>query len=207
MAYALPYDPQAARDHLRRIPALAPLIENIALPALELELTVYHRLISAIIYQQLSGKAASTIYGRFIDLFPDDYPDPHHLLSLDRPTLRAAGLSSQKAAYVHKVAEYFLAHELLQAPWETFSDQEVMDRLLPVKGVGEWTVQMILMFALGRPDVLPTGDLGIQQGMQRLLGLTGEKKVLQQQMTAAAEAWRPYRSVACRYLWRWLDQG
>ncbi|MCB0635784.1 MAG: DNA-3-methyladenine glycosylase 2 family protein [Lewinella sp.] len=206
MPYTLPYDHQQALSHLRRDEHLAPLINRISLPDLELELSVYHRLISAIIYQQLSGKAAATIYGRFIDLFPDDYPDPGHLLSLEHTTLRTAGLSNQKSTYVQNVAEYFLTHHLLDAPWETMPDEEIVRLLLPIKGVGEWTVHMILMFALGRPDVLPTGDLGVQQAMQRLLGLTGEKKELQRQMIAAAEPWRPYRSVASRYLWRWLDQ-
>lgn len=203
--YTLPYKPADADAHLLGIDHFRPLVEAIELPPLELELSVYHRLIVAIIYQQLSGKAASTIYGRFIDLFPDGYPAPEHLLSIEHDVLRGVGLSNQKARYVKNVATHFLEHDLLEAPWQSYGDEQIKALLLPIKGVGLWTVQMILMFALGRPDVLPTGDLGIQQGMQRLLGLEADKKELPKQMEAAAEAWRPYRSVACRYLWRFLD--
>jgi DNA-3-methyladenine glycosylase II len=192
-------------DHLRRDPILAPLLDRISLPAYEREADVYARLIRAIVFQQLSGKAASTIHGRFLGLFPDGYPHPDALLALDLPALRSVGLSQQKSTYIQNIARYFLEHNLFDQNWDDRSDQEVLDLLTPIKGVGYWTVEMLLMFTLDRPDVLPLDDLGIQQAMQGLYNLDGKGKVLQRQMTETAEPWRPYRTYACYYLWRWKD--
>ena len=194
-----------AKKHLSQDPVFAPLVETIQLEPLNLTNDVYLRLVRAIVYQQLSGKAATTIYGRFTDLFEDGYPHPESVLGLDLPSLRQVGLSRQKATYIQNVAEHFVQNDLLRQDWSKVRDEAVIGELTRIKGVGTWTVQMILMFSLGRKDILPTGDLAIQQSMQQLYELEGTGRTLEHQMLKVAEAWRPYRSVAARYLWRWKD--
>lgn len=191
--------------HLSRDRALVPLLEQISIPDRHSESDVYAQLIRAIVFQQLSGKAASTIHGRFLGLFPDGYPWPELLLALELEELRAVGLSQQKATYIQHIARYFMEHQLFDHPWHQLKDEEVLALLTPIKGVGKWTVEMLLMFTLQRTDVLPLDDLGIQQAMQGLYGLEGKGKGLHKQMEAIAEAWRPYRTYACWYLWRWKD--
>jgi DNA-3-methyladenine glycosylase II len=106
---------------------------------------------------------------------------------------------------VQNVARYFLENDLLRQDWSRLRDEDITQQLTEIKGVGTWTAQMILMFGLGRKDILPVGDLAIQQSMQQLYQLDGKGKQLQQQMIKQAERWRPYRSVASRYLWKWKD--
>jgi DNA-3-methyladenine glycosylase II len=166
---------------------------------------VYERLIRAIIYQQLSGKAASSIHGRFLTLFPDEYPDPGMLLSLDVSELRSAGLSRQKAGYLHNVAEFFQNEALIDKDWSSMEDEAIIKYLTQIKGVGKWTVEMILMFTLNRSDVFPLDDLGIQQAMQLLYGIEEKGRLLKVKMFEKAENWRPYRTYASWYLWRWKE--
>lgn len=166
---------------------------------------VYFDLLESIVSQQLSVKAAATIHGRFIGLFEDGFPHPEKLLALDVPTLRSVGLSNQKAGYMHNVAEFFVQENLQAADWSVFTDEEIVKKLTAIKGVGRWTVEMILMFTLNRPDVLPVDDLGIQNAMKRLYGLEETGKILRARMVELAEPWRPYRTYACRYLWKWKD--
>lgn len=190
---------------LRQDRILAPLFEQLELPPLLPTEDVYGRLQRAIIYQQLSGKAATTIYNRFIALFPGGYPEPTEVVKLDEPTLRGVGLSKQKSGYVHNVAVFFEEHALIGTDWARYQDEEIIQLLTQIKGVGEWTVQMILIAALNRPDVWPTKDLAIQQAMQALYQLDGRGRHLEKQMIAAAEKWRPHRTLVARYLWRWRD--
>ena len=194
-----------AKKHLSKDPVFAPLLNGIRLEPLELTNDVYLRLLRAIVYQQLSGKAAATIYGRFINLFNDGYPHPEQVISFDLATLRKVGLSRQKASYIQNVAQHFVDHDLLRQDWSRVPDDYIIRELTQIKGVGTWTVQMILMFSLGRKDILPTGDLAIQQSMRELYQLEGRGKKLEQQMLKIADSWRPYRTVAARYLWRWKD--
>jgi DNA-3-methyladenine glycosylase II len=186
-------------------PRLARVLQETEVAPLDLTTDVYGRLLRAIVFQQLSGKAATTIYRRFLQLFPEQSPKPELLLAFDVPGLRAAGLSRQKATYVQNVAGHFAENDLLQIDWSSWSDDAILEELTQIKGVGEWTVQMILIFALGRPDVLPTADLAIQQSMQHLYGLDGRGKQLVRQMLKVAEIWRPHRSLVSRHLWRWRD--
>ena len=167
---------------------------------------VYFRLTRAIVSQQLSVKAASTIHGRFLDLFPDAYPEPGLLLGLDLPTLRAVGLSRQKAGYLQNVAEFFQNEDLLSKNWDLMEDDAIIEYLTQIKGVGKWTVQMLLMFTLNRPDVFPVDDLGIQQAIQRKYGIEGKGRVFKAKMLEIAEKWRPYRTCASLYLWAWKDK-
>jgi DNA-3-methyladenine glycosylase II len=195
----------SAKKHLRKDPVLAPLVEQIQLPPLDLTNDIYLRLLRAIVFQQLSGKAANTIYSRFVALFPEAYPQPEQLILFQEDQLRTAGLSRQKAQYVQNVARYFSEQELHRQDWSKVPDEHILEQLTAIKGVGNWTAQMILMFSLGRKDIFPIGDLAIQQSMQQLYQLSGKGKPLQKQMEKVAQAWRPYRTVACRYLWQWKD--
>ena len=189
--------------HLRREPHLAPLVERHTLkPRPDHGGDVYFGLLRSITYQQLSGRAAGTIFGRFLDLFPDGYPYPERLLEFSESDLRAVGMSRPKARYLHGVAEFWLEHKLIDQDWSVLSDQEISDLLTQIKGVGRWTVEMVLMFVLKRPDLLPLDDLVVRRNLIALFGLEELRgKALVQAMTEAAEPWRPYRSYASRYLW------
>jgi len=162
-------------------------------------------LLESIMSQQLSGKAASTIHGRFCRLFPDQRPTPQRLLQLTADELRAAGVSRQKAGYLHNVANFFLEHDLSHAALQKLDDAAILALLTQIKGVGRWTVEMILMFSLRRPDVFPVDDLGIQLAIKQLYGLRTRGTRLRKRMEALADAWRPQRTLACRYLWRWRN--
>ncbi|MCB0662412.1 MAG: DNA-3-methyladenine glycosylase 2 family protein [Saprospiraceae bacterium] len=162
---------------------------------------VYPYLVRSITSQQLSVKAAATIHGRFLDLFEEKYPHPEILSELDTEVLRSVGLSYQKAAYVKNVAQYFLENQ--DESWDKLTDGEIIQKLTTIKGVGKWTVEMVLMFALKRPDVFPIDDLGIRQAMIELYDVQLEKKALYQKLEEIAAPWGPYRTIACRYLWHW----
>jgi DNA-3-methyladenine glycosylase II len=161
----------------------------------------FEALVSAVISQQLSTKAADTIRGRVLALIPSLTPEA--LLAVPVPDLRAAGLSGQKAAYLRDLAEHVGDGRLDLHRLRQLTDDEVVDAIVAVKGFGRWTAQMFLMFSLHRPDVLPTGDLGIVKGMQIVLGMKRRPSV--RTMERAAKPWQPYRSIACWYLWRTLE--
>lgn len=201
-----PFFPEQIKSHLAADPILDPLIRDIPFPKLE-EREVFSSLVGSIVSQQLSTKAAATIQRRLLDLFPQQKIDPELLLALPTAALRAVGLSRQKSQYVRNVAAFFLDHELQQAHWPDYSDGEVIELLTRIKGVGRWTAEMVLMFTLHRPDILPVDDLGIQQAFGGLYGLDlqQKKKDLYRQMKAIAAPWAPYRSYASFYLWRWKD--
>lgn len=167
---------------------------------------LYVSLMVSIVSQQLSVKAADTIYGRFEKLFPDNYPDANILLRIDDDQLRACGLSYQKAGYLKNIARFSLENTLEYKKLYRKSDDELIDYLTQIKGVGRWTAEMILMFSLNRADVMPLDDGGIQNAMKNLYNLEGKGKQLHQQMIAISESWKPYRSIACRHLWMWKDQ-
>jgi DNA-3-methyladenine glycosylase II len=192
--------------HLSRDPLLASIIPAIAFPDYGANNTdVYFGLLESITSQQLSVKAADTIFKRFLALFPNDYPTAELLVETPHENLRGVGLSNQKAQYMRNTATFFLEHQLFEKDWSDYSDAEVVQTLSSIKGVGKWTVEMILMFVLRRPDVFPIDDLGVRQAMIRLYKVESEGKAQYQQLTEIAEAWRPYRTYACRYLWRWKD--
>ena len=189
--------------HLRQEPRLAPIVERYTLKVRpDHGGDVYFGLIRSITYQQLSGRAAGTIFGRFLDLFPDGYPHPERLLEMSVADLRAVGMSRSKASYLHNVAGFWLEHKLIGEDWDKYTDEEVLDLLTQIKGVGRWTVEMVLMFVLQRPDLLPLDDLVVRRNLIALFELHDLKgKKLIEAMVEAAEPWRPYRSYASRYLW------
>lgn len=163
----------------------------------------FQALLRSIVYQQLSGKAAGTIHGRVLTRTGDP-PRPETVLSLSDDELRACGLSRAKTAAVKDLAAHTETGTVPAAALlRTLENADIIDRLTQVRGIGPWTVQMYLMFGLGRPDILPTTDLGIQKGVQSLDGLGALPKPAE--VEARGEAWRPYRTIASWYLWRSLD--
>ncbi len=163
----------------------------------------YGALVRSIVGQQLSTKAARTIYERLIDRFGGRTPTPAELLAADPEEVRASGLSRPKVAYLRDLAARIEDGALDLEHLAELPDEEVVATLVEIKGLGRWTAEMFLMFHLGRPDVLPVGDLGIRRAIERAYALDGAPKP--DELTAIAEPWRPQRSLACLYLWRSLD--
>jgi DNA-3-methyladenine glycosylase II len=164
----------------------------------------YGALVRAIAGQQLSVLAARAIYGRLTARFEDRPPTPEEILADDPEELRAAaGFSRAKVSYLRSLAEHVIAGELELELLDDLSDEDVMAELVAVKGIGVWTAQMFLMFQLERPDVLPVGDLGIRRAIELAYGLDGLPDPAT--MEKIAEPWRPQRTLACRYLWRSLQ--
>jgi DNA-3-methyladenine glycosylase II len=197
---------RARRVLMRRDPVLAAIIKRHGDCGLRTARgpDIFNGLIQSIISQQLSTKAAATIYKRFIALLPDGgNPAPDHVLPLDDAALRAVGLSRQKISYLRDLSQKVLDGSLQPATLGDLPDESVIEVLTRVKGVGRWTAEMILIFRLLRPDVLPVGDLGIVKAIQRAYGL--RKTPDAKRMLKIAEPWRPYRSVASWYLWRSLE--
>ncbi|MEA2331130.1 MAG: DNA-3-methyladenine glycosylase [Thermoleophilaceae bacterium] len=165
----------------------------------------YGALLRSIVGQQLSTKAASTIYGRLTDIFGGHAPTPKQLLAADPEAIRAAGLSRPKIAYLRDLAQHVEEGTLELARLPDLPDEEVTAQLTAIKGLGQWTSDMFLMFHLGRPDILPVGDQGIRRAVQveyRLRKLPDSKR-----MEKIARPWRPYRTLACLYLWSSLDNA
>ena len=166
---------------------------------------LYYKLLSSIVSQQLSTKVAAVIFRRFTALFPGDYPHPQLVLEAPDELLRGAGLSFQKIGYVRNVASFAAAGYMAHAAIDAMESEDLIKHLTQIKGVGRWTVEMLLMFALERPDVFPVDDLGIQNAMKRHYGIEESGKALKLRMQGIAENWRPYRSIASKYLWQSLD--
>jgi DNA-3-methyladenine glycosylase II len=167
--------------------------------------THYDALVRSIVFQQLSGKAASTIHRRFSELYPGKRPRAERVLASTDAQLRSAGLSRQKIGYLRDLSARVTDGTLPLAHLGRLPDDAIIEHLVQVKGIGRWTVQMFLMFRLGRPDVLPELDLGVQNAIQRAYGLA--KRPTPKEVLAIGEKWRPYASVASWYLWRSLENG
>lgn len=187
---------------------LASIIASVELPTLQGDGDVYAALIRSIVSQQLSTKAAATIYNRFLNLFDNRYPDKDVIIAFSEEQLRSVGLSRQKANYIKNVAHFFLEIEKdRETDWASMTDEAIITYLTQIKGVGKWTVEMMLMFTLQRLDVLPLDDLAIRNRMIKLYDVQATGKQIKVELTSIAESWRPYRSVACRYLWQWTDKN
>jgi DNA-3-methyladenine glycosylase II len=196
---------RARRLLVRRDPVLAAAIRQIGPCGLASRQRDDHltALVSAIVSQQLSIHAAATIFGRLLDLFPDRrIPDAAAIGRIDDQTLRGVGFSGQKVRYVRDLCARIADGSLRLDELDLLPDEEVIGRLTAVKGFGRWTAEMFLMFRLHRPDVLPVDDLGILRAVQRLYRLRARPKAAR--VLKLGEAWRPYRSVACWYLWQTL---
>ncbi len=167
---------------------------------------VFMSLCGAIMSQQLSTRVAQVIHKRFLNLFDGREPQPEEVLDLTHETLRGIGLSNAKATYVQNVARFAIEKGMTISKLEKMSNDEVIEYLTEIKGVGRWTVEMLLMFTLGREDVFAVDDLGIQQAIISLYEIKHkDRKKIKKKMLAISETWAPYRTYACIYLWRWKD--
>jgi DNA-3-methyladenine glycosylase II len=166
------------------------------------------RLMASIISQQLSTKVAAIIFGRFIVLFEGKEPSCEQVLECTNEQLRSIGLSQSKVNYIQNVAQFFLEHQITDKQLYAMEPDAIIELLTQIKGVGKWTVQMLMLFSLGQEDVFAVDDLGIQQAMTRLYQIKYEtKKELHSKMITISNKWMPYRSYACLHLWQWKDQG
>jgi len=166
------------------------------------------RLIASIMSQQLNTKVAQIIFNRFLALYNGNEPTTNQVLSTSYETLRSIGLSHAKATYVHAVAQFCVEHEVTDSILLAMPNQEIIDWLTKIKGVGNWTVEMLLMFTLGREDVFPIDDLGIQNAMINLYKIEAEnKRQLREKLVKISGKWSPYRTYACLHLWAWKDGG
>ncbi len=167
---------------------------------------VYLRLCASILSQQLSTKVAKVLYNRFLDLFEGKEPTEQQILQTPATVFRSIGFSNAKASYVHNVCKFFIDNKITDASLHKMSNDEVLALLTQIKGVGKWTVEMILMFTLGREDVFAMDDLGLKQSIIKLYKIkVTDKKLLQQKLEKISKKWSPYRTYACRYLWGWKD--
>jgi DNA-3-methyladenine glycosylase II len=167
---------------------------------------VWLHLCASIMSQQLSTKVADVIYNRFLNLFSNKKPTIQLVIDMPFDTLRSIGLSNAKTNYVKNVCTFFLTEKITDARLYKMENEEVIKYLTQIKGVGQWTVEMILMFTLGREDILALDDLGIQQSMIKLYKIeAANKKELREKMLKHSAKWSPYRTYACRYLWGWKD--
>lgn len=194
---------RATRLLARRDPVLATVIRKYRTPLERPVMDPFGALVRTITAQQISTRAAATIHGRLIALMPAGV-QPRALLALTDDQLRQAGLSRQKTMYVRDLAAKAASGELPLHTLHELSDEDVVEAIIKVKGLGRWSAEMFLMFRLRRPDVLPVDDLGIVTAIQRLYGL--RKRPKPDRIRKIGEAWRPYRTVACWYLWRSLEK-
>ena len=192
-----------AINHLKKSdPILRAIIERVGACRMEFGEPVFHSLAEAIVYQQLNGKAAVTIFKRFTDLAGDPVT-AEGIAKLTAEQMRSAGLSKQKSSYLRDMAERSIRGELDFTRLPEMTDEEVIEHLTQVKGVGVWTAHMFLMFTLKRQNILPTGDFGIRMAIKK--HYNKRKLPRPAHMEKIAKAWEPYRSIACWYLWRSLD--
>jgi len=192
--------------HLKKSdPVMRAIIERVGPCRMEFGEPTFHSLAEAIVYQQLNGKAAVTIFKRFADAAGGDPVTPEAILRLTEQQMRAVGLSKQKSSYMRDLAEKTKAGLLEFERLPDLPDDEVIGHLTQVKGIGVWTAHMFLMFALQRPNVLPVGDLGVRSAIRKAYGLEALPTV--KEIEELAAPWHPYCSVAAWYLWRSLDGG
>lgn len=199
------YDVAAAAAHLQRVePRFAPLVERHGFPDLTPTKDPFQTLGRAIIYQQLAGAAAATIYKRFCAQFGSArFPRPAALAAATPESLRPAGLSRSKALALVDLATHFADGRVKPKALLAASDAELSAMLLPIRGIGPWSVDMFAMFGLGRPDVWPVGDFGVRQGLQYFLRMRAMPEG--KRLARVAEPWRPWRSLAAWYMWRVVE--
>lgn len=188
-------------------PHLKKLIARYPEPNITQHTNYYDELVSSIISQQLSVKAADSIRSRFIALFDGKFPTPSQILNSDIEQFRSAGLSRPKASYIYDLASRIESHEVIFDELDNLTNDEIIAKLTAVKGIGVWTAQMFLMFCMARLDVLPTGDLGIRNGIARLYGLVSLPDHDQITHIALENNWHPYETIACWYIWQSLDNA
>lgn len=190
--------------HLKKNdPILAVIIKKVGVLEWKIGGNYFLDLASSIVQQQLSIKAGDTIWKRFIALFPDNKPTPELVAVIDGQKIRDAGISWSKISYIKDLAKHVLESGIVFEQFEIMTDEEIVAELVKVKGIGRWTAEMFLMFTMGRPDVFSYGDLGLRRAIQKLYGF--EKEPTKEEAEKIAGKWKPYRTIACRYLWRSLE--
>lgn len=194
--------------HLSKDRRLKKLVETGKPHKLKRRKNICNYLCASIMSQQLSTKVATVIHNRFLALYDGKEPTPQQILETPFEKLRGIGLSNAKVNYVQNVARFELEHGMDARKLDAMSNEEVIEYLTQIKGVGRWTVEMLLMFALGREDVFAIDDLGIQNAMVKLYKLDpSDKKKLKESLVKLSAKWSPYRTYACLHLWRWKDKG
>lgn len=193
------------KKHLAKDPKFKKLLKlEINTPVLRKNIAL--RLVASILSQQLSTTVARVMYQRFVDLFGGKEPTPKQILEVPVEKIKAIGISQSKANYIHNVAKFIVEHKITDKKLLKMHDDDIIELLTQIKGVGRWTVEMLLMFSLGREDVFAADDLGIQKGMQKLHKLDHlNGKELKAKMMELSQRWSPYRSYACLYLWKFQD--
>ncbi len=193
--------------HLARDKKLKSVIQKQESVKLTRRKKIHLYLCGSIMSQQLSTKVAKVIHKRFMNLFDRD-PRPEDILAVPLETLRSIGLSHAKTNYVHNVARFSIEKGIHFDKLSQMTNEEVIAYITQIKGVGQWTAEMLLMFALGREDIFCIDDLGIQNAMRKIYKLEGlEKKEFREALQRISEKWSPYRTYACMYLWRWKDNS
>jgi DNA-3-methyladenine glycosylase II len=191
-------------SYLQKDKKLFSIIQNMEELKIQKRKNVFLWLVRSVAGQQLSTKAADSIFKKFLALI--DEPTPEAVLSIDIEQLRSVGFSYSKSTYIKNIAQYWLDNHITDKTFTKMSDEVVMEFLLPIKGVGRWTVEMLLMFTLGRENIFAVDDLGIQQAMCRLYGWdASNQKEMKNKMLAKAKTYGPYTTIACMYLWKWKD--
>lgn len=192
---------EEATEYLKKQdPILGRIIDQTSPVKLRKSGNYFSDLVESIISQQLSLKAADTIFRRFVALFPDNKVAPENVLALDIAAIRNAGVSYQKILYIQDLAKKTLESDIIFEQFETMTDEEIIEQLTKIKGIGRWTAEMFLMFSMGRPDIFSYGDLGLRRALQNLYGLDHEPTY--KEAKKIAERWKPFRTIACYYLWR-----
>jgi DNA-3-methyladenine glycosylase II len=195
-------------DHLSKDSRLRKILSGQDAVSLSSHKNIPLRLCASIMSQQLSTKVARVIFHRFLNVYGGEEPTPDQIAATPLETLRGIGLSNAKAQYVLNVAEFCREHQLTDRKLKKMRNEEIIDLLTQIKGVGQWTVEMLLMFTLGREDVFAVDDYGIQVAMKKLYKLDdSNKKEFKQAMQKIAAKWSPYRTYACLHLWQWKDDG
>ena len=192
--------------HLSKDKKLAKLLTDHEPFSLKFHKNICLRLCASIMSQQLSTKVAKVIFNRFLELYGGEEPTPEQVVATPFDKLRAIGLSNAKTQYVLNVAQFAIDHKLDDKKLKKMSDEEIIELLTQIKGVGKWTVEMLLMFTLGREDIFSVDDYGIQVGMKKLYKLDdSNKKAFKEKMLKISKKWSPYRTYACMHLWSWKD--
>lgn len=195
-----------AADYLsQHDPYLEPLIAKYGLCTIRPHNNHYRELVGSIISQQLSVKAAAAIEKRFVGLWAGEFPTPEQILQKDVEEFRAAGLSYSKGSYIRDLAEHIVDGRLDLTKMDNLGNDQIVAKLTSVKGIGEWTAHMFLMFCMGRSDILPVGDLGIKNSMYGLYGLAEVPSPKQMHKIADENHWHPYETIASWYIWKILD--
>ena len=191
-------------DLLKKDEKMNVLISKFGIPEFDIKMDYFQSLLRSIIYQQLSGKSAKAIYDRFIDLMPkNSLISPKEVLNLSRDDMRNSGLSFQKIDYLTNLSNYFEKNSFKKEDVKKMTDQEICKELTQIKGIGQWTVDMFLMFTLNRPDIMPYGDLGIQKGYKKIFNMSNLPS--KKEMENGSKIWKPFRTLACWYLWKIVD--